>query len=193
MSKQSNADAAAAAHGSPVEAAAGTAVPGEHEGGAGPVRIDGPMMGLTWITFGLLCLVLYKAAWKPILAGLERREENIRKSLEDAEKARQELARVDEQRKQIIGEADEKAKGIVDHARQAATDAAAAITDKARDEARISLENAQREIRGEQEKAMAALRRDSADIAITLARRILGEQLDEARGRAVTDRVIQEI
>ena len=154
--------------------------------------VNGQMVILTWITFGLLAAVLYKVAWKPILAGLEARETAIRKALDDAAKAKSELERIEAQRASLIAAADEKAKAIVEQARQAAIDAAAVIEQKARDEAQILLDNAQREIRGERDRAMAVLRRESAELAVGLARKVLRDQLDEARGRAVVNQLIEK-
>lgn len=165
---------------------------GEH-GGGNPVNVTPSMVGLTWITFLLMAFVLYKVAWKPILTALEAREEDLRRAIDNAQKTRDELAKIDATRQKMVSEADAKAREIVDAARQAAVDAAAVIEHKARDEAQILLENAQREIRTEQQRAMAALRKESADLAIQLARKVIGENLDEARGRAITDKLIKDL
>jgi F-type H+-transporting ATPase subunit b len=166
---------------------------GQAHGSADLMKVSASMMGLTWLTFLIVAAVLYKVAWKPILAGLERREASIRKALEDAERARQELAGIEEQRRRTIDEADAKAKEIVEIARRAALDAAGAIEQKAREESQILLENAQREIRTAHEKAIASIRRESADLAVGIARKIIGESLDEARARAMTDKLIRDI
>jgi len=171
-------------------------VPG-HEGGHAPASgvtdINTQMIVLTWITFGLLAAVLYKVAWKPILSGLEKREADIRKALEDSQKARDELARIEESRSRIIAEADAKAKEIVDAARKGAVDAAVVIEAKAREDAQTMITTAQREIQAAQEKATAALRKESADLAISLSRKILRENLDEARSRKFADEIIRHV
>ena len=165
---------------------------GDH-GAPNPVQVNGPMMGLTWLTFGLLALVLYKVAWKPILAALDKREADLRHALDEARKTREEYALIEERRKQLIDEADAKAKDIVHQARQAAVEASAAIEVKAREEAQILLGNAQRELKSAHEKALAELRRESADLAIGLSRKIIGESLDEQKSRALVDRLIKTV
>jgi F-type H+-transporting ATPase subunit b len=175
-----------------VEVPAGAEAHGAH-GEPNVMGVAPKMMGLTWITFLLLVAVLYKVAWKPILAALEHREEHLRKAVENAEQIRKELASIDDKRKAIISEADGRAREIVDAARAAASEAAATIENKAREESQILLENAQREIRAEQEKALAALRKESADLAIGLSRKIIGESLDENRGREIVDRIIKTL
>jgi F-type H+-transporting ATPase subunit b len=157
------------------------------------VNVSGSMMALTWVTFAITAFVLYKAAWKPILAGLDKREESLRRALDDAEKTRKELANIEQNRARIIAEADNRSREIVDQARRAAVEAAHTIEEKARSEAQILLENARREIRAEQDKAMATLRRESAELAIDISRKILSENLDEEKSRIIADRVISRL
>jgi F-type H+-transporting ATPase subunit b len=167
---------------------------GDHAAHApNPMKLEGSMLVLTWIAFGLMAAVLYKVAWKPILAGLDKREETIRKALEDAERARQELARIAETRQQTIDEADQKARDIVDAARKAAVEAAGVVQQKAREESQILLDNARREIETAQAKALSALRKESADLAVSIARKIIVENLDEARSRALADKLIRNV
>jgi len=91
---------------------------------------DASMLVLTWVTFFLLLAVLYKFAWKPILAALDTREESIRKSLEDAERIKGEVERLNETRAQMMAESEERAKDIIDQSRKAATEAAKVIEGK---------------------------------------------------------------
>ncbi len=163
------------------------------KGGDNPIQVSTPMMGLTWLTFGLLALLLYKVAWKPILNALDQREKQLRDALEEARLTREEYARLDERRKQLIDEADTKARQIIEQARVAAVESAQTIEAKARDEANILLANAQREIKIAHEKAIADIRRESADLAVGLTRKILADQLDETRGRALVDRMLQQV
>lgn len=184
MADSSHTEDAASAH--------TVSTPGGH-GTPNPVEVSAPMMGLTWLTFGLLALVLYKVAWKPILTALDKREADIRQALDTAQKTREEYARIEEKRTQLINEADTKAKEIIQSARQAAVDASNSIEAKAREEAQILLGNAQREIKAAQEKAVADLRRESADLAIGLSRKIIGESLDEKKSRDLVDRLIKTV
>lgn len=180
-----------------------TAAPGtayqEHPpaGGApsapNPVEVSGSMMGFTWLTFGLVALVLYKVAWKPILSALDQREKQIRDALEEARLTREEYARIEAKRAQIIDEADAKARAIIEQARQGALEAAQTIEAKARENAGILLANAQRELAIAHQKALADLRRESADLAVALARSVLADQLDERRSRALVDRMLQQV
>ena len=159
----------------------------------GVIDVSGSMMVLTYVTFAITAIVLYKVAWKPILAALDKREETLRKSLEDAERTRAEMAAIDQTRTKLINEADQRARDILDKARQAAVETARTIETKAREESQIMLENARREIHAEQGKAMAMLRRESAELAIEISRKVLKENLDESRSRALADSLIKKV
>ncbi len=164
-----------------------------HHGETGVLDVSGSMLLWTWVTFLIVAALLYKLAWKPILAALDEREKHIRDSVDNAERVSRELATIDEQRGRIIRGADEQAKSIVSASRKAASEAARVIENQAKEESQILIENAQREIKAAEEKAAAALRRESADVAVALASRIIGEQLDETRNKALTDKLLKEL
>ena len=58
------------------------------------VQLDPGLFVWTILTFLLLLFVLAKFAWKPLLKMLNDREELIRSSLEDAEKAKEKLEKL---------------------------------------------------------------------------------------------------
>ena len=55
------------------------------------------------------------------------------------------------------------------------------------------IENASREINAVRDKAQASLRRESAEVAIELAGKIIDENLDNEKNRALTEKLISEI
>ena len=67
----------------------------------------------TIITFLLLLYVLAKFAWKPLLKMLEDRENLIKSSLEDAEKAKLELQRLNEESEKMLNKARSDAQEIL--------------------------------------------------------------------------------
>ena len=151
------------------------------------------MVGFTWLVFALLLIILYKFAFKHIMSNLETREAYIRNSMDEADEARKQPQDIESSRDAMIAEADEKAKEIVSEARKAAEEAARVITDKASADSQIMIENAQREISEAENRARAGLRKDSADLAIALAGKLVGENLDDDRNRALTEKLISEI
>jgi F-type H+-transporting ATPase subunit b len=165
---------------------------GDH-GAVNPMEISGQMVVWTWILFAITLVTLHKVAWKPILAALDKREEEIQESMDNAERIREELDDIEEKRARIIGEADEKSKAVLEAARKGAHDHARTIEAKAQDEAQILMENASREIAASRAKAEAELRTESAVWARELAGKLIEANLDDEKNRALTDKLIQEL
>lgn len=151
------------------------------------------MVFLTWLSFFLLLAVLYKYAWKPILAGLDAREAAIRKSVDEADRIKRELEEIHTSKERILNEAYAKAKEIVDESRKGAVEAARIIQQKAKDEAQILVENATREIKAETEKARVELRQECADLAVNLSAKLIHSNLDEEKSRRLVSQYIKEI
>jgi F-type H+-transporting ATPase subunit b len=162
-------------------------------GESGVMTISSTMMGLTWVTFLLVTIILYKVAWKPILAALDRREETIRKAQEDAARIREEFRKMEESRRAAQAEADNQAKDIIAAARRAAEETTRAIEEKSRQEAQILVENAERDIGKAREKALAALRKESADLSIALAGKLISANLDNEKNRTMVNKLIDQM
>jgi F-type H+-transporting ATPase subunit b len=158
-----------------------------------PVKPDMPMFFWTWGIFLCLLLILYKIAWKPILLGLNERENKIRTSIEDAEKATTELKEVQVKSKELIKQAELEARSIVSKARETAQLLGKEIEDKARQEAQTSRDNALKDIEAAKNEAMKSLKIESAQLAIELAGRLLGENLNSEKNRALTEKLIGKI
>jgi F-type H+-transporting ATPase subunit b len=162
-------------------------------GEAGVMTISPMMIGLTWVTFILVTFILYKVAWKPILEALDKREGTIRKAQEEAAQIREELRKIEDFRMKTQAEADNQARDIIAAARRAAEDAGRVIEEKSRKEAQILVENAERDIGKAREKAIAALRKESADLSIALAGKLIGANLDDKKNRAMVDKLIERM
>ena len=154
---------------------------------------DVHMLILTWVTFFSLLAVLYKFAWKPILSALERREGAIRKSLEEAQKIKDELARINETCRTILAETEVKSKAILAESRKEGVGLAKGIHEKAKEEAAITLENARREIKTEVEKAQANLREESARVAVGLASKLIEQNLDTQHNKKLVEEFLKKI
>jgi F-type H+-transporting ATPase subunit b len=157
------------------------------------MEISGQMVLWTWIVFVIVLVVLYKVAWKPILGVLDKREQDIQDSLDNAETLRKEMAELESVRAKKLADADEKSKAVLDAARKGAQEQAKAIEEKARDEASILTENAHRDIEISRALAEDSLRLESAAWARELAGKLINENLDDDKNRALTDRLIGEL
>ena len=77
------------------------------------VQPDPGLFIWTILTFLILLGLLAKFAWGPLLKALDERQAMIRKSLDDADQAQQDLAGLQEKSAQLLAEARAEGQSIV--------------------------------------------------------------------------------
>lgn len=142
--------------------------------------------------FVALFFVLWKAAWGPIVQGLQAREDKINASLtraEELEKATRELA---ETNRQSMAKAQQEAQAVVAEARVAAKKAMEEITAKAHAEIEASRERFEREMRLEAEKIRDDLRRETIDMVLSATARLLGRTISAPDHRRLAEESLRD-
>jgi len=134
-----------------------------------------------------------KYAVPPILQALNEREQNIKDSLESAEKAIAKAERISEDNKKALKEAELKAQKIRKEAIEEAELLRAEKIDKAKKDASKLLEDARKAIEQEKQQALSELRDEVAHLAVKSASMILGEELDEKKNKKLVDEFIGDL
>ncbi len=147
----------------------------------------------TIVTFLVLLALLAKFAWRPLLQALESRQERIRKSLEDAERARQELERLQQESAKIMRQARIEAESIVTQTRADAERLREELKQKAKDEADNILRNAQQQIQLQTRQAIQQIRHEVADIAVLLASKLLERNIAKEDNARLIDDTLKQI
>ena len=147
----------------------------------------------TIITFLAVLVILSKTAWKPIVGALTKREEEIRTSIEQAEKANAEAQRLLEENKRQLALAEAKAQAAMREGREMGEKLKAEIIEKAHASSRQMIEQAKEEIRREKDSALTQLRGEVADLAVTAASKIIDANLDVNKHRSLVDTAIGDI
>jgi F-type H+-transporting ATPase subunit b len=155
----------------------------EAQGGAGAsnplVQLDPGLFIWTILTFLILFFVLSKFAWKPLLTLLESRENTIKSSLEDAEKAKQELERLNIESEAIISEARSEAQSIRVEAKSAAEKIKADIMAQAGEDAKKLRDETEKQIQVEKDKAIGEIRQEVVGLTITVAEKVIRKNLSK--------------
>lgn len=152
------------------------------------LNIEPGLLIWTVVTFIVLLLVLRKVAWGPILTTLEQREQTIRHSLEEAQRARQEAERLLAQHQQMLADANREVLRLLEQGREEAERLRVSMTEQAREEAQRLTDVARREIGRERQLAMQELKKTAADLALAAAGRLLHTAMTgEDHRRLVTD------
>ena len=157
------------------------------------VQLDPGLFIWTILTFLVLLGALAKFAWRPLLQALSAREETIRKSLADAEKARQELERLNHEAEAIIRQARVEAEGIVGASRADAERLRGELREKARAEADGILKNAERQIQLETARALEQIRNEAADLSVAIASKIIQKNITREDNERIIDDALKQL
>jgi F-type H+-transporting ATPase subunit b len=171
------------------------AAPSEHAASesANPIKPEPGVAIWTVFVFIGLVLVLGKYAWKPLIHALHEREKHLEHVLMETERARNESeANLAEHRK-LMSRAGDEVRGILDKARQEAQSAADQIVKQAHSEADLAKQRAGRDIAAARDQALAEIWHKTADMAVTVAGRVLAKDLSEPEHRRLLDKAIQEL
>jgi F-type H+-transporting ATPase subunit b len=147
----------------------------------------------TIVTFLILLGLLAKFAWGPLLDALQKRQDAIRTSLDDARKAKEELARLQAESARILAEARTEAANIISSTRSDAARFADEMKQKARADAEAVVKNAQREIDTQTNRAIETIRREAIDLSVAVASKILRREISPADNQRLVDDTIREM
>ena len=143
------------------------------------VQLDPGLFIWTILTFLILFFVLSKFAWRPLLEALESRENTIKSSLDDAEKAKQELESLNAETETIISEARSEAQSIRLEAKSAAEKVKADIIAQAGEDAKKLRDENEKQIQVEKDRAINEIRQEVVDLTLTVAERVIRKNLSK--------------
>lgn len=142
------------------------------------------------INFLLLLFILWRFLYRPFLTLMQQRTETIKKSLEEAQAARAEAQRQQEEHRARLEAAHAEAQAIRERALQEATEEQRRLLEAAREEARRIVEAGRAEIEQDVRRARDGLRKEVAEIAIGAAERLVRKSLrDEDHRRLVQESI----
>jgi F-type H+-transporting ATPase subunit b len=147
----------------------------------------------TILTFVVLVVLLTKFAWRPLLDALDRRQESIRKSLDDARQARQELERLRTESTRILVEARTEADAIISRTRADAARAGEEMKTKARADAENIIRNAERQIELEASRAVETIRREAVDLSVAIASKLIQRNITKEDNERLIGETLKEI
>ena len=156
------------------------------------VQLDLGLYIWTILTFLVLLTLLAKFAWRPLLQALEERQAQIRKSLDDAQQARQELERVQHESAQLIARARVDADAIVSQSRADAERLRQELRDTARAEAATMLKNAEKQIELQTLQAVRQIRSEAVDLSIMIAEKLIGRHLTKEDNERLITQTIEQ-
>src|SRR5512133_3026841 len=159
--------------------------------------LTSPAIGtLVWSTviFVLFFLILTKFAWKPVLSAINARDEMIKGSLESAEKAREEMLKLQSDNEAILRKAREEREEILKEARDVRDKLISEAKGKATEEAEKLIEKARTGIESDKRKALSEIREQVAGLSVEIASKLIGEKLKQTEEQSkLIDNYLKDI
>jgi F-type H+-transporting ATPase subunit b len=165
------------------------------EGGSKPDILEvQPSLALwTVVVFIGLLLVLRKFAWGPLSEALHKREEHLEHVLLETERARNESEKLLAEHRRQLEQATEQVRALLDEARREAQASGDEIVRKAQAEADDAKQRAERDIGSARDQALNEIWNKAADLAVTVAGRVLSKNLTPEDHRRLVDSAIGEL
>ncbi|MDQ8181315.1 F0F1 ATP synthase subunit B [Pelagicoccus sp. SDUM812005] len=139
--------------------------------------IHGSHIIMQAISFTILAVVLWKFAFKPVMATMEEREAKIDSGLKYAEEMKVKLAEAEAEKKRILQEASVEAKTIVTEARQTAEARIEKSAQEAIKAAEDITKKAERQIENDRKQMLAEARSEISRLVVATAGKVLSKEL----------------
>ena len=152
------------------------------------------MIFWTTVFFLIILFILGKFAWPSILTAVRARNESIRKSLDSAKKAREEMAQLKADNEKILAKAKAERDEMIKEARDVKDTIIAEAREKAAEDASKLLMNAKEAIKNEKLAAINEIREQIATLSIDIAEKVLRRTLSsENEQKKLVDKLIDDI
>jgi F-type H+-transporting ATPase subunit b len=157
------------------------------------IQVTPGLMIWTIVCFLVALFVLRRFAFGPIQTLIDERRERIRRSLDEADEAREEARNLLEEHRKLIGQARNEAEEILSEARQVGKAMQQRVKDETEADRHRRLEETKRQIEAETRRALEAIRAEVAELSLFAAEKVTRKTLDDKDQRRLIDEAISEL
>jgi F-type H+-transporting ATPase subunit b len=155
--------------------------------------VDWAHLGAQIISFVIVCAVLFKFAYRPILKMLEERRQQIAQGLANAEKIKAELDRTEAQRQEVLAQAHGQATKFIEDARTAAARVLQSETQKAIAAAEQIMITAREAAAQDHDRMLTELKREVGRLVVQASTTITGKILTLEDQRRLAEEAAKEV
>jgi len=168
--------------------------------GGGQLEVIGRTFGVDWphltaqiISFCIVCALLYRFAYRPVLTMLEERRKRIAEGLANAEKIKTELAQTEGDRQKIMQQVGAEATKLVEEARAAAARFQQEETRKASAAAQQMMLSASEAAKREHDRMLVELRREVGRLVVETTAAVVGKVLTPEDQRRLAEEAARQL
>ncbi len=155
--------------------------------------VDWPHLVAQIISFSILCLLLYKFAYKKILQTLDERRMMIAESLANSEKIKAELVQTEAQRQEVMAQANVQANQFIEEARHAAARLREQETRKAIAAAEQIMVNARTAAAQDHDRMLAELKKEVGRLVVQTTTAVTGKILTSEDQRLLAEETSRQL
>ena len=159
----------------------------------GLLKVDPGLFLWTVITFVVLLLILWKAAWKPIVEALDARAEKVRSDIENAEKMRIEAEKQLTEHKALMDKAHAQVAQVIAEGKADAERIKNEIVDKANREAHDLMESVRKEIVLAKDKALEEVKSEIVNLSTEIASKTIQKNLKPEDQKGYVEEALSKI
>ena len=157
------------------------------------IKVVPGLMIWTIVAFLITLFVLKRYAFGPIQQTIDERRERIRRSLEEADEARDEARRLLEEHRALIGQARGQAEEILSDARRVADSQRQRVKDETEADRQRRLEETRRQIEAETQRALTQIRSEVAELTLIATTKVTGKVLEDADHRRLIEDAVKDL
>jgi F-type H+-transporting ATPase subunit b len=155
--------------------------------------VDWPHLVSQIISFSIVCLLLHRFAYQPILKMLEVRRQQIAQGLADTEKIRAELAETEAQRQQVMLQANAHATKLIEEAHTAAARVQQQETQKAIAAGEQILIKSREAAAQEHARMLLDLKREVGHLVLQTTATVTGKILTQEDQRRMAEETVKQL
>jgi F-type H+-transporting ATPase subunit b len=145
------------------------------------------------VSFCIVCIVLYRFAYKPVLRMLAERRQQIAEGLANTEKTKAELARAEAQHQEVMVQANAQAIKLIEEARTAAAQVQEQETQKAIAVAEQIIVKAREAAVQDQARMLAELKREVGRLVVQTTAAVTGKILTPEDQRRLAEETAKQL
>lgn len=157
------------------------------------IKVVPGLMIWTLIAFLITLFVLKKYAFGPIQKTIDERRDRIRRSIEEAENARDEARKLLQEHRSLLGEARGQAEEILAEARRVAEAQRRRVKEETEADRHRRLEETKRQIEAETQRALGLIRAEVAELTLIATQKVTGKVLEDEDHRRLIEDAINDL
>lgn len=165
----------------------------ESTGGIGMLGINAKIFLAQLVNFVIVLLVLWRWAYRPIIALLDERSKRIEKSVQQAKEIEARFVSTQAEQEKLIASAKGESAVLVEHARAQSEKQKNKMTAAAKEEVKKVVAQGKVQLQNEKAAMIQEAKTELVELAVAAASKILQEHVDEKKAQKLAQEVLEKI